>query len=187
MSVRSILDRLLNGEPAWDHSEGGFVGAANKRVGHSWAKLNTALDFGMSTGPDTDVAVGENLMRAAAAEYGELHDLYPKEPIDSRILAMMRAVEWFATRRGDVWQIMTAPLDIGLQPPVIMHRDPAVKKLFNEEYERLGVQDIAVLRLADDHRRRLSVAPPTMTASKRRPQEASASSKARGACPPALG
>ena len=91
----------------------------------------------------TAATVGEHLMTAADAEYKELHTLYGAEPIDSRILSMMRAVEWFADRRGDLWLAFTAPLDVGLPEPIIQSEDRKVQQIFEDEYERLGVPDIA--------------------------------------------
>lgn len=91
----------------------------------------------------TASSVGEHIMAAATAEYKELHTLYSSEPIDGRILAMMRAVEWFADRRGDLWLAFTAPLDVGLPKPIIQHQDKKTKQVFEDEYERLDVSGIA--------------------------------------------
>ncbi len=86
--------------------------------------------------------VGGHILSASQAEYGELHDLYSLEPIDSRILAMMNAVSWFSDRRGDLWQIFNAPIDVGLPKPIIQHKDKSVRKKFQEAYEQLDVHTV---------------------------------------------
>lgn len=118
------------------------LGWAKRSAGTSWSDL--LYSFG---GRDDDgllseitaATVGAHLVKASKAEYDELHKLYSAEPIDPRILSMMRAVEWFADRRGDLWLAFTAPLDIGLPKPIIQHEDKKAQQTFEDEYERLDV------------------------------------------------
>lgn len=126
------------------------LGWAKRGTDTSWSNLLYSFssqqerdEEGNLLGEISAATVGEHIMKAATADYDELHELYSAEPIDSRILAMMRAVEWFADRRGDLWLAFTAPLDVGLPKPIIQADDKKVQQAFEDEYDRLDVPDIA--------------------------------------------
>ena len=151
MTLRDKLIGLLQRNEPWDPSEGGWLRTTSAASG--WSSLMDFLDTPAGTPTPTDPGmedlrdaaaqtVGENIVKAARAEYDELHGLYGQEPIDSRILAMMRAVEWFVERRGDMWQAFTAPLDLGLSKPQIQHKDDGVRKRYEEIYRRLKIMEI---------------------------------------------
>ena len=137
----------------WDRKREGAsldeFGWAKRRTNASWSDLLYSFGQEEKDGAGNLLseisasAVGEHIMSASQAEYKELHELYSAEPIDSRILAMMRAVEWFADRRGDLWLAFTAPLDVGLPKPIIQAQDKKEKQIFEDEYERLDVPSIA--------------------------------------------
>lgn len=64
-----------------------------------------------------NAAVGNDMTAQSVVQPDSDNSIWPRGwPIDWRIFIMMELAEWYITVDGDLWQALTAPIDIGRKP-----------------------------------------------------------------------
>ena len=100
------------------------------------------LIAGVSVDELEDVAGFENsIIGAATKREGEI-EAGAVHRMPSDILAMMKLAESFSLLEGDVYQILTVPIDLGLTKLRITSKDEGVQKHFQELYKALDMEEM---------------------------------------------
>jgi len=83
---------------------------------------------------------GAQLDRIRSMTAGAVETGTPR-PVPSDIAAAMQLCEVICRSDGDVWQTVTAPIDVGRKPLIISTRDVGVRKAIRELFDLLKIEE----------------------------------------------